>query len=82
MRPAIARTEKLSKELLAAGLDRYRIEFPKGMMRRVRVEGPAGRESLGLVIRQAQWLVRALRAASSRSRSTRRHAGEPLPFSG
>jgi DNA primase len=49
--------EKLSKELLAAGLDCYRILFPKGMDANeyaLKV-GPAAK-SLGVAIRSAQWL--------------------------
>jgi len=49
--------EKLSKELLVAGLDCYRILFPKGMDANeyaLKV-GPAAK-SLGVAIRSAQWL--------------------------
>ena len=49
--------EKLSKELMAEGLDSYRILFPKGMDANdyaLKV-GPASK-SLGVVIRSAQWL--------------------------
>lgn len=49
--------EKLSKELLAAGLDCYRILFPKGMDANeyaLKV-GPAAK-SLSVAIRSAQWL--------------------------
>jgi hypothetical protein len=49
--------EKLSRELMTAGLDCYRILFPKGMDANeyaLKV-GPASK-SLGVVIRSAQWL--------------------------
>jgi DNA primase len=49
--------EKLSKQLLAEGLDCYRILFPKGMDANeyaLKV-GPAAK-SLGVAIRSAQWL--------------------------
>ena len=49
--------EKLSHQLMAEGLDCYRIQFPKGMDANdyaLKVT-PASR-SLGLVIRKAQWL--------------------------
>jgi DNA primase len=49
--------EKLSKELLAAGLDCYRIEFPKGLdANEYALKVQPAEKSLGLVIRQAQWL--------------------------
>lgn len=49
--------EKLSKQLMACGLDCYRILFPKGMDANeyaLKV-GPAAK-SLGLAIRSAQWM--------------------------
>jgi DNA primase len=49
--------EKLGSQLTAAGLDAYRIQFPKGMDANdyaLKVT-PAGK-SLGVVIRKAQWL--------------------------
>ena len=49
--------EKLSHQLTAAGIDSYRLQFPKGMDANeyaLKVT-PAGK-SLGLVIRKAQWL--------------------------
>jgi DNA primase len=49
--------DKLTKQLVAEGLDCYRIQFPKGMDANeyaLKVT-PAGK-SLGLVIRKAQWL--------------------------
>ena len=49
--------EKLSKELMAAGLDCYRILFPRGMDANayaLRVNPAA--KSLGVAIRSAQWL--------------------------
>jgi hypothetical protein len=51
--------EKLCAQLTAAGLDAYRIQFPKGMDANeyaLKVT-PAGK-SLGLLIRKAQWLGR------------------------
>jgi hypothetical protein len=57
MRPAIARPQKLAQQLNAAGLDCYRILFPKGMDANeyaLKV-GPAAK-SLGVAIRAAQWL--------------------------
>ncbi len=51
--------EKLAKQLMAEGLDCYRILFPKGMDANeyaLKVT-PAGK-SLGLAIRKAQWLGR------------------------
>jgi DNA primase len=49
--------EKLSKELLAAGLDCYRILFPKGMdANEYALKVTPADKSLGLAIRKAQWL--------------------------
>lgn len=49
--------EKLAKELLAAGLDCYRIQFPKGMdANEYALKVTPVDKSLGLVIRKAQWL--------------------------
>ena len=57
MRPAITRPRSSPQQLNAAGLDCYRILFPKGMDANeyaLKV-GPA-RKSLGVAIRSAQWL--------------------------
>jgi DNA primase len=52
-----AASEKLSKQLMAEGIDAYRIHFPKGMDANEYVcqVKPAGK-SLGVVIRSAAWL--------------------------
>ncbi|MEJ2592651.1 MAG: CHC2 zinc finger domain-containing protein, partial [Candidatus Thiodiazotropha sp.] len=52
-----AASEKLSKQLIAEGIDAYRIHFPKGMDANEYVcqVKPAGK-SLGVVIRSAAWL--------------------------
>ena len=53
--------DKLAAKLLAAGLDCYRILFPKGMDANeyaLKVGPPA--KSLGVVIRSAQWLGKGL----------------------
>jgi DNA primase len=49
--------EKLTRELTAAGLDCYRIQFPKGMdANEYALKVTPAAKSLGLVIRKAQWL--------------------------
>lgn len=48
--------EKLSQQLLAEGLDCYRIQFPKGMdANEYALKVSPAVKSLGLVIRKAQW---------------------------
>jgi DNA primase len=52
--------EKLSKQLLAEGLDCYRILFPKGMdANEYALKVTPASKSLGLAIRKAQWLGKA-----------------------
>jgi DNA primase len=49
--------EKLAAQLTAAGLDAYRIQFPKGMdANEYALKVTPAAKSLGLVIRKAQWL--------------------------
>jgi DNA primase len=49
--------EKLRSQLTAAGLDCYRIQFPKGMdANEYALKVTPAAKSLGLVIRKAQWL--------------------------
>jgi len=49
--------EKLGVQLTAAGLDAYRIQFPKGMdANEYALKVTPAAKSLGLVIRKAQWL--------------------------
>ncbi|MGH8178554.1 MAG: CHC2 zinc finger domain-containing protein [Steroidobacter sp.] len=49
--------EKLSKQLMAEGLDYYRILFPKGMdANEYAMKVQPAEKSLGLAIRKAQWL--------------------------
>lgn len=49
--------EKLGHQLTAAGLDAYRIQFPKGMdANDYALKVTPASKSLGLVIRKAQWL--------------------------
>jgi DNA primase len=49
--------EKLSQQLLAEGLDCYRIHFPKGMdANEYALRVVPASKSLGLAIRKAQWL--------------------------
>jgi DNA primase len=49
--------EKLKTQLAAAGLDSYRIQFPKGMdANEYALKVTPAPKSLGLVIRKAQWL--------------------------
>ena len=49
--------EKLGHQLTAAGLDCYRIQFPKGMdANEYALKVTPAAKSLGLVIRKAQWL--------------------------
>jgi DNA primase len=49
--------EKLSQQLTTAGLDCYRIQFPKGMdANEYAIKVTPAPKSLGLVIRKAQWL--------------------------
>jgi DNA primase catalytic core len=55
--PGERAAEKLSKQLMAEGLDCYRIQFPKGMDANEYVlKVTPAPKSLGLVIRKAQWL--------------------------
>ena len=49
--------EKLSQQLMAEGLECYRIQFPKGMdANEYALKVTPAAKSLGLVIRKAQWL--------------------------
>jgi len=49
--------EKLKAQLTAAGIDCYRIQFPKGMdANEYAIKVTPAPKSLGLVIRKAQWL--------------------------
>ena len=49
--------EKLAAQLTAAGLDCYRLQFPKGMdANEYALKVTPAAKSLGLVIRKAQWL--------------------------
>jgi DNA primase catalytic core len=49
--------EKLAPQLTAAGIDAYRIQFPKGMdANEYALKVTPAARSLGLVIRKAQWL--------------------------
>ena len=51
--------EKLAKQLMAEGLDCYRIQFPKGMdANEYALKLTPAAKSLGLAIRKAQWLGR------------------------
>jgi DNA primase len=51
--------EKLAQQLMAEGLDGYRISFPKGMdANEYALKVTPASKSLGLVIRKAQWLGR------------------------
>jgi len=60
--------EKLAKELTAAGLDAYRIQFPKGMdANEYALKVTPAAKSLGLVIRKAQWLGKGEAPAMKRS---------------
>jgi DNA primase catalytic core len=55
--PGERAAEKLSKQLMAEGLDCYRIQFPKGMdANEYALKVTPAPKSLGLVIRKAQWL--------------------------
>ena len=52
-----AAAEKLSKQLMAEGLDGYRIHFPKGMdANEYALQVKPAAKSLGVVIRSAVWL--------------------------
>jgi len=50
--------EKLAKQLLAEGLDCYRIQFPKAWMRTSTVEGDTSSEIAGTGDPQGAWLGR------------------------
>jgi DNA primase catalytic core len=51
--------EKLAQQLMAEGIDGYRIQFPKGMdANEYALKVTPASKSLGLVIRKAQWLGR------------------------
>ena len=72
--------DKLSKQLLAEGLDCYRIQFPKGMDANeyaLKV-GPASK-SLSLVIRKAQWLGKGVAKPVSTSAPTTAPQRPPAP---
>lgn len=62
--------EKLGVQLTAAGLDAYRIQFPKGMdANDYALKVMPAAKSLGLVIRKAQWLGKG-EAPTTRPSST------------
>ena len=55
--PGERAAEKLSQQLMAEGLDCYRIQFPKGMdANEYALKVTPAMKSLGLAIRKAQWL--------------------------
>jgi CHC2-type zinc finger protein/Toprim domain-containing protein len=71
--------EKLAAKLLAAGLDCYRILFPKGMDANeyaLKVGPPA--KSLGIVIRSAQWLGKGLAKPVTTTIAAPSSVAEPL----
>jgi DNA primase catalytic core len=73
--------DKLSGELLAQGIDCYRILFPKGMDANeyaLKVQ-PAGK-SLGLVIRKAQWLGRGVAKLLSTTAPAAAPQSSPAPM--
>jgi DNA primase len=70
--------EKLSQQLTAAGLDTYRIQFPKGMdANEYALKVTPSAKSLGLVVRKAHWMGKgaapdhATRRCLHRTRPTR-----------
>jgi DNA primase len=76
--------EKLSRQLMAEGLDCYRIQFPKGMdANEYALKVTPAAKSLGLVIRKAQWLGKGPPPRNHRgSRSSMVETRRALPASG
>jgi DNA primase len=84
--------EKLAQQLMAEGLDGYRISFPKGMdANEYASKVTPASKSLGLVIRKAQWLGRGdakpiltalsapQAAATVESEATKEEIPTPMP---
>ena len=67
--------EKLAEQLIAAGIECYRIQFPKGMdANEYALKVTPAAKSLGLVIRKAEWLGQGCCAQHrGRRRSTIEH---------
>jgi DNA primase len=79
-----AAAAKLSPLLNAAGIDTYRVLFPRGMdANAYALKLTPARESLGLVVRKAEWLGKGV-AASAHERErehVRSQTPEPVPAS-
>jgi DNA primase len=72
--------EKLSHQLLAQGLDCYRIQFPKGMdANEYAVKVSPASKSLGIAIRKAQWLGKGAAKPVSTSAPTTAPQSPPAP---
>ena len=79
-------SSELAEELLAEGLDCFRVQFPRGMDANdyARTTKPA-RKALGLLVRQATWLGQGQRPATSteaaegKAAKERRQAADELP---
>jgi DNA primase len=68
--------EKLASRLMASGMECFRIQFPKGMdANEYALKVQPAAKSLGLLIRQAQWLGKA--NASAREQASA-HEGAPV----
>jgi DNA primase len=67
--------EKLAAKLMGEGMECYRVVFPKGMdANEYALKVTPAAKSLGLLIRQAQWLGKG-------ERPTREHTSEPVSVS-
>ena len=73
-----AATEKLAKQLMAEGIDCYRIQFPKGMdANEYACQVKPASKSLGVVIRSAVWLGKG--EAPQRETEPKVEVREPVP---
>jgi DNA primase catalytic core len=76
--PGEAATEKLAKQLMAEGIDCYRIQFPKGMdANEYACQVKLASKSLGVVIRSAVWLGKG--DAPKREVEPKSEVREPAP---
>ena len=66
--------ERLSEKLIAAGIDAYRVQFPKGMdANAYALAVTPATKSLGVAIRKAAWLGKGERPALTSEAVTRTH---------
>jgi DNA primase len=75
--------EKLASRLMSEGMECYRVMFPKGMdANEYALKVTPAAKSLGLLIRQAQWLGKGQAPQAARDeKPSREHASEPASVS-